>query len=328
MAPRKSGTITAHSAAQKLAQARQALAASRHLLTKVPRSPKSSAYVLAGAWKQANTILENSRQALRNAHGVVGHGIGFRVRDGIETEEPCIVVFVRNKKSPNTLQRKGYAPVPKHLSHGKAKVATDVIRLGKVVPQAGSGSIGPVSGGEFGTIGAVAFDIDTRERVAITAMHVSGLSSFGPVAPESGIPFAAPSGGAEDGRLVLGTTIDVDAAKIVLEDPSSVLPPLPVVNVRPISDDINIAVHLFGAVSRMQFGVIKYLNVDIFELGLIQTLLVDIQTTNGDSGSGLLDNSNFLLGFLFGLAPADIAAGLRVFCPAELVMRRLRCSII
>jgi len=84
---------------------------------------------------------------------------------------------------------------------------------------------------------------------------------------------------------------------------------------------------MFGAVSGSQSGVVRYLNVDVLECSLVQTLLVDIQTAQGDSGSGLLDESNFLLGLLFGLAPSDIADGLRIFCPADLVMKTLGCSI-
>jgi hypothetical protein len=324
----QAGAPTAREAARKLAEARRLLDHSRQLLARAPRHRRASSYILTGRWKTAENALESNRERLRGAHGVVAHGLGFRVRDGIETDEVCVVVFVRKKITLRTLGRQGYTLVPPHLYHGKSRVATDVVRLGPLKPQAGLESIAPVAGGEFGTIGALAFDADTRERVAITAMHVSGLKEFGPTAFDQGIPFSLPSGtGREDGRLVFGTSTGIDAAKVILEDPDSVLAPLPVADVRPISHDGNIPVHLFGAVSGFINGVVKYLKVDDAEDRLIETLLVDIPTKHGDSGAGLVDNSNFLIGFLFGLAPTDLAAGLRVFCPADLVMSRLGCTM-
>jgi len=323
----KTKAHTPQEAARRLAQAQRMVHEARRSLATARRHAKAPAHIFTGAWKLANSALERNRQQLRQAHGVVGSGIGFRVKDGIETDEPCVVVFVRNKKSPRLLEKKGYTPIPKQLSHGKTTVATDVMRLGRSVPHPGPGSIGPANGRAFGTIGVLGVDDATGAPVAVTAMHVSGLASFGPTTVASGIPFAMPDTATENGRLVLGTTTDIDAAKVVLEDPGSILPPLPVAGVRQVSNDVNSIVHLFGAVSGSQSGVVKYVNVDVADRGLVQALLVDIQTANGDSGSGLLDESNFLLGFLFGLAPADIADGLRIFCPADLVMRTLGCSI-
>jgi hypothetical protein len=319
--------VTALEAARKLAEAHRMVEKARGLLARAKRRNTAPPHVFAGAWKRANAVLEKNREVLRCAHGVVGYGLGYRLKAGIETDEPCVAVFVRRKKSPRIMRKRGLAEIPKNLYDGKTNVGTDVVRLGRLEPHGAPGSIGPVGAPEFGTIGALARDVDTGERVAITAMHVSGRSSFGPVEFSTGVPFSTPGGSAENGRLVFGTTADVDAAKIVLEAPAAVLSPLPVAGVRPVSNDANAVVHLYGAVSGMQFGVVKYLNVAVLECGLIQTMLVDIETAKGDSGAGLVDESDYLLGFLYGFAPSDLGTGLRVFCPADLVMRTLRCSL-
>ncbi len=322
----KSTSPSATTAARKLAQAQRLVAQARLQLAQTRRDLNSSSYVFSGAWRAADSARERSRPELHKVHGFVGHGLGFRVKSGIETDEPCVAVFVRRKLSSQTMAKAAHVAVPPHLANGRIKVATDVVEIRRIKPHFGLASIGPTLGAEFGTIGAVAFDVVTHDRVAITAMHVAGLGSFGPATVAAGIPFSTPNQAATNGNLVLGTTTEIDAAKIVLADPGSVMPPLPVVDVRPLSNDANTVVHMFGAVSGQQSGIIKYLNVDVPELQLTQTLLVDIQTTNGDSGSGLLDESNFLLGFLYGMAPADVAPNLKLFCPADLVMRRLGCS--
>lgn len=319
--------ISARDAARKIAEARRMLETARGLLAEARRSRYAPPYAFAGKWHDANAALEKHRPALEKMPGVVGHGIGYRVQDGRETDEQCVVVFVRSKKSRQELKHLRQRPVPRQLAHGRASIGIDVVDLGRVRKQVGPlGSIGPVSGGSFGTIGAVVTDLDTGREAAITAMHVSGRQQISATNPP--IPFAERgSGGNRVGNLVLGTTIGIDAAKVVLDPGQSVPRPLPVVGFRPVSNDANAAVHLFGAVSRTQSGVIKYLNVNLPERNLVNTLLVSITTERGDSGAGLVDNDKFLLGFLFGLAPSRIRGNLRVFCPADLVMSTLRCTL-
>ena len=81
---------------------------------------------------------------------------------------------------------------------------------------------------------------------------------------------------------------------------------------------------MFGRISHGQSGVIKFINADVYDFK--STLLVKITTASGDSGAAILDNSNLVLGFLYGLAPADFG-DLRVFCPASLVLEKLHCDI-
>jgi hypothetical protein len=313
-------------AAREFNKARRMLDEARHTLAGARRSAKAPPYVFAGPWLRVNAALENHRGVLSSIPGVVGHGLGHRVRNGIETDEPCVVVFVRRKKTSRTLKSHGQE-IPKSLRHGKVLVRTDIVEIDRLQPQNGPrGSIGPVGGLDFGTVGALGTDLDTGRPVAITAMHTFGQGNFAAL-PGQGIPVSSPAGGGRIGELVLGTTRLIDAAKIVLDAGVTVPPLLPVAGIRPFSNETNIVGRMFGATSEMEFGVVKYLNYNDLEDGLVNTLLVDIDSNVGDSGSGLVDNSGFLLGLLFGLAPTSVIGNLRVFCPANHVVSTLRCSI-
>lgn len=320
--------VSALAAARNLARAQRAVHLARRQLAQARRRPGSSSYVFTGAWQRADNALENHGRDLRKVHSFLGHGLGYRVTAGIETDEPCVVVFVKRKVSQRSLTRGGHVAVPPYVTDGKRRIATDVVEIRRIHPHAAAlESIAPTQGIEAGTIGALAFDAATRQRVAITAMHVSGRQAFGPTSADQGVPFSTPSDAASNASMVYGTTTGVDAAKIVLLDPAAAVPPLEVVGVRQLSHDANIVVHMFGAVSGFQRGIVKYLKIDVPELDLVQTFTVDITSAHGDSGSGLVDESNILLGFLYGEAPADIAPGLKLFCPADLVLQRLGCTL-
>lgn len=327
MAKTRPPAKSARDAARDLARARRLLDRARQDLAQAKRSGNMPPYAFSGPWQRANAALEEHRQALARLPNVAGHGLGHRIKDGIETDEPCVVVFVRRKKRPRTLERRGEEKVPAYLRHGKQRVATDIVAIGRLRPQLGpAGSIGRVGSVKFGTVGALATDLDTGGLAAITAMHTFGQGSF-IAAPGQGRPMASPAGGARLGELVLGTTQEIDAAKILLDDPLAIPPPLPVAGIRQVANEVNIVARMFGAVSGLEFGVVKYLKYDDLAAGLTDTLLVDIDSRDGDSGSGLVDNSGFLLGFLFGEAPAALPGDLRVFCPADRVTSILRCSI-
>lgn len=303
------------------------LDSARGMLSEARRSRFAPPYAFSGHWHQANAALEAHRPILESIPGVMGHGIGLRLKDGVETDEPCVVVFVRNKKPPEKLKHQHHRSIPRHFLHGRRRIYTDVIDIGKPMKQIGPlGSLGPVGSASFGSIGAVVTDLDTNRPAVITAMHVGNRAAVSALDPP--VPFAEPgAGGNRVGQLVLGTSIGIDAGKVLLDQGQTVPKPLPLAGVRPVSNEANTVVHLFGAVSRMQSGVVKYLNVNLPEINLVNTILVSISTEHGDSGSGLVDNSGFLVGFLFGLAPSRIRGDLRVFCPAELVMSTLRCSL-
>jgi hypothetical protein len=320
--------LTGQEAARRFARARRDLEAAHRALAQAARPAKRRSYVFAGEWQRANAALERNRDRLTALPGVVGHGLGHRVKGGVETDEPCVVVFVREKRSLSDLKRG--ERIPKTLPHGQRRIATDVVRLGPLVPHAGPASVGVIGAGDPGTIGALGVDTATSRRVAITAMHLSGESQLDVARGDTPLDVASPSDEGRVGQLVLGTTIGIDAAKIVLDDGIALSAPLPILGSRPLSNDRGTAVRLFGAGSgQVREGTIKYLNVNLDDGGqsFVNALLASIYTIPGDSGAGLVDGSGYLLGFLFGLAPNDFGADLRVFSPAEAVLSFLRCTV-
>ncbi|HLX06400.1 MAG TPA: hypothetical protein VKY89_00920, partial [Thermoanaerobaculia bacterium] len=297
--------ITAVEAARRIHRANLEIAACRKALAAAVQPGRRSPHVFAGEWRRINAALERSRALLSKIPGVVGHGLGRRFKAGRETEERCLVVFVREKKTLAELKRERTRRVPKTIRSGSGRIPIDVVQMGPLRRQDGIESIGEPGSGRWGTIGALAFDLATRQRVAITAMHVTGKADLDVSAGDTALVMASPSDGPVVGQLVLGTTSGVDAAKVLLADSVQLVPPLSLKDARPISNDHGISVRLFGAASQLQRGVVQYLNVNLLINGesLINTLLVSIATTDGDSGAGLVDESGYLLGFLVGVSP-------------------------
>lgn len=321
---------SAREAARRIHRARKELAAARRALAEAPRPRRAPHSLFVGEWQAANAALERNRGVFAKIPGVIGHGLGHRVKNGVETDEPCVVVFVRKKKALADLKREGSPRVPRSLAQAKKRIATDVVEMALLVRQAGPQSIAVPGSGDFGTIGAVGTDLDSPKPMAITAMHVSGLPSLDIASGDQPVAMVSPSTGGVVGQLVRGTTTGVDAAKIVFDDTTGLAPPLQMIGSRPVSNDVGISVRLFGAASqKILTGTISYLNVNLEDGGesLVNAIIASIATVHGDSGAGLVDNAGYLLGILFGEAPAALPSDLRVFSPASAVMSYLRCSI-
>jgi hypothetical protein len=318
-------------AARQVARARAQLNVARRKLARYSKVGIPAKAVLTGPWERAQKVLDARRQALRAYPGVVGLALGHRHRDGIEHDEICITVFVAEKHSEDELRRSKTKRLPAAVSVKGDRIPIDVIALKPLKPHGADdviASIGrqanPITAG---TIGALGEDLGNNRPVLITAMHVTDEQTFsGPVAMT--VPSLVDSAGAPAvGTLTGGTTVEVDAAKIEVNDLSAVTPLLPpglIQGWRTISDDVNTVVRMYGRTSHGQSGVIKFIDADVFDFK--HTLLVKIVSDSGDSGAAILDNANLVLGFLYGLAPADFG-DLRVFCPASLVLDKLHCDI-
>jgi hypothetical protein len=320
--------------AGRIAHARQQLTSARHELAALTAAGAVPHMVSAGKWADPAAALERRREAILKLPGVVACGLGHKSRSGIDTHAPALVVFVRKKILPEVLTQTGQQRLPQFLRVGRRRVEIDIVEMQPLEPHATVGSIGPASASDSGTIGCLAFDVDTRRPVLITAGHIVGLPTCTDPNPSPTDPFTVPALFDDPGAPVIGsveivTTLGVDAARISVTDGDAVgpfLPPVRIVGWRPPADDVDTSVTMFGKMSGLQSGVIKYVDVTIPEFCLQSTLLVSISTEPGDSGAGLVDSSSLLLGFLFGRAPSSLGP-FRVFCPASLVMRRLGCTI-
>lgn len=282
--------------------------------------------------------LEKERVRLLSFDGVVGVGLGFRASKGTQTHEPCITVLVKKKSSPDELRKKRHRALPRFKRIGKRTVRIDVVQLGDLEPHVRIGSdIGPVQPRLAGTLGVFARDTVNNASIAITAMHVSGLTEV-PVPGVPSVDFSAPSRFANGAspvfaRLVRGTKSQIDAAKLELlvsQPPGGIIPGLgPIAGWRPLTfpGDLQTTVFMFGAVSGLTQGFITNTSMDLPTDNLQSTIIVNIPSAPGDSGAVLVDSQRFVLGFLVGTGNAALGQNLRIFCPAGLVFGLLDCDI-
>jgi len=325
-----------HRALEDLSAARRALTRARRKLARLSR-PGGPSDLVSNEWQWARDLLEARREKLQTIPGVVGIGLGIRRRGDIPTGEACITVYVRRKLPLAELAAEGQPRLPKTVSTGKRRLAVDVIELGTLRRQLDAGSslspLPPVQPLQ-GTLGVFAQDLDHGGTVALTAMHVTGFAEFPDQIsqPPSFCSPSLPAGGAVFGTLRQGTMTGIDAAKLALGTPRSAISLLPNIGQirgwRPTTypGDQGVEVRLFGGVSGFQSGFIVNPAVSLPSENLDSAILVNIQTTAGDSGCALVDPEDLLLGFLVGGGTSTLN-NLRVFTPASLVLSRLRCEV-
>jgi hypothetical protein len=320
----------ARKAVADLSAAKKMLADARRTLARHTR-PGHPAHAVDPEWEWALELMEARRSKLLAFPDVIGVGLGFRLRGGMPTGEPCLTVYVRRKLSHADLAAASRRRLPKTVSSGRHRLSVDVI--GPLRRQVDAGAdIGPLAGGEKGTLGALATDLDTGATVALTAMHVTTLQQF-PAGATAAPQFISPvPGGAAFGALLQGTMTGIDAAKLALDvqQPAvSVLPNIGRINGwRPVAfpGDQGTTVKMFGAVSGFQSGYIVNPIASLPAESLDAAILVNIPTQGGDSGAALVDHEGLLLGFLVGQGGTELN-NLRVFTPASLVFSKLRCDI-
>lgn len=321
-----------HQAVADLTAAQRMLADARRRLARLT-GPEHSHHLVDPAWSWAHDLMAARRDKLLAIPGVVGVGLGFRLRGGAPTGEPCLTVYVQRKRAPEELAQAREPRIPRTVSSGKRRLPVDVLELGSIRRQVNAGdSLGPLDGGDRGTIGALAKDLDAGDTVALTAMHVTPLQQF-PTGDTAAPRFVSPMpGGGELGSLRAGTMSGIDAAKLALNTQQPALTVLPRIGRihgwRPITfpGDQGTPVRMFGAVSQFQSGYIVNPIASIPAESLDAAILVNIPSQGGDSGSALIDPEGLLLGFLVGEAGTALN-NLRVFTPASLVLSRLRCDV-
>ncbi len=284
----------------------------------------------------ARRALERARASLLSYPNVVGVSLGHRRKDGAFGPELCLTVFVERKLTPEELKRSGQRRLPRSVRAGNRRLPVDVVQLGPLRFHANaSDGVGPMDRALTGTIGAFARARGTNLPVAITAMHITGVSQWPDLGPAPVL--CSPSwdqdhAGRRLGVLERGTMQGVDAARIALDagmvgsnglpDGEAIRGWRPVID----PDDISVRVHLHGATSGYRAGRLRYVRADLAQFGLDFPILADIATQAGDSGAALLDERSYVLGFLVGAAP-DGFDGLRVFCTAGSVLSALDADI-
>lgn len=286
--------------------------------------------LVAPRWRGAWKALQENRDRLDEREDVVGYGLGRRVRAGHEEPERCVRVLVTRKRTPSELDDGDIEPLPTSLENSDGEeIPVDVIEIGVLRDQAMIGdSVGPEGDRRRkGTIGAFGRDLATEAPVALTAMHV--ISHGGDYL--SPCLFDDPLG-PHLGRFLDGSTDGMDAAKIGVEPPGTAHPMMMggfrQRGWRPVTtpEDRGLPVRMYGATSGFRRGYIVEPCHSFPGYGLDRVILVDIDSDLGDSGSGLYDENDLLLGILKGYVPYG-GFDLRIFSQIGPVLRRLGCDV-
>jgi hypothetical protein len=314
--------------ARKRERAHRALAANRTV--------DGPSCLVGKGWAWARDLLEARRRKLEAHPDVVGVGLGFRVAANTITDEPVVTIYVRRKLERSEIP-KGRV-LPKFFSSKGRRIAVDVIEFGGALRRlirCGT-SIGNCAADDEctrGTLGSFAID-HHGNPVAITAMHVVGSGSLG--AGDHPVAMATPSrrehpGAPIFGRAVFGTMVDVDAARVDIDSGHTIDWDTPAFQIRGWRkirwpDDHLTRVRMFGARSGFRVGRIRNAHVALPQYDLADTIIASIDSRPGDSGAAIVDDDGLVLGFLVGHGDS-MPDDLRIFSPASLVLRTLRCVI-
>lgn len=333
---RRTREQAARAATAAIHRAKRDLVIARQRLAKATRPDAPSVYV-EPRYRWAFNALEEHRERLTRIPGVLGLCVGRRLKDGLPTGELCLTVLVAEKLASSALQVRKLQGLPKYIAYRKRRLRIDVLAVGTLERQVVAGtSTGPQDVQNEGTIGAFARELGTNAMVAITAMHVTGISEFpnGQAPPVFAIPSTRRGLPTQVlGSLTFGTMIGVDAAKIRLDDPADAANILPGIGTisgwRPVTypGDEQASVRMVGALSGLTAGTIVHPAVVMPTIGLDAAILANIPSQEGDSGAALIDAQNHVLGFLVGRATGALYANLRIFSPAQAVLNVLACDI-
>ena len=187
-------------------------------------------------------------------------------------------------------------------------------------------SMGPEGTSIIGTVGA--FGIARGGKIVVlTAWHVA----------RSGGKFFSPSPALGSGQLIGQlhslNRMHVDAAAIWYEPEDAPVNVRPgggrcsgARQLRPERDD-GIPVFLHGATSKSQSGNIVRGAADGERWRLLSPVLALIPTAEGDSGAGLFDSDDRVVGLLAGRA-MWYGLSVAVFSPIQLVLAQLNCTLL
>ena len=128
----------------------------------------------------AKAAKQEYQQELLGKPNVVGVGVGFKVVGGETTDIPCVIVFVEKKVSIESLSAEEMVPADIQ------GIPTDVIESGPIyAQQSNTDKFRPAPGGvsighyqiTAGTLGVVARDSSTGERLILSNTHVLANSN-------------------------------------------------------------------------------------------------------------------------------------------------------
>ncbi|KEI01228.1 hypothetical protein [Clostridium botulinum] len=261
---------------------------------------------------------------------VVGVGLGIKLKNGIDTGQNCIKVFVTRKLPQNNLCKNALVPT---LYQG---IITDVEEIQnnnlyypknnfssmnnpftkRVRPTPGGYAIGPASNVLFGSLGCIVKD-DMGKHYLFSSAHVLTADYTVPLGTEiiqPSYPFHGHAPNDTIGTLYKYIPLNftganfADAGIALVSDLSKVSNKVALIgDIKGVSLPVlRLSVKKTGYKTGLTKGTIKSIGVTrlySYEHGavLFKNLILTSNMSNpGDSGSILFDNSNKAIGILFG----------------------------
>ena len=130
--------------------------------------------------EQVKNVKDENQERILSKPNVVGVGVGYKVSEGVRTNELSVVAMVRKKVPPDELPPGGLVP------EAVDSIPTDVIQVGEIrAQQARTDRWRPAPGGvsighyqiTAGTLGTVVRDRATGERLILSNNHVLANSN-------------------------------------------------------------------------------------------------------------------------------------------------------
>ena len=269
-------------------------------------------------------ILKRDYLIFFDMKNVVGIAFGYKITNGLNTNEPCIKVFVTTKEPPSSLNSDD--SIPEIYENFK----TDVVQCGELsysslkeknLPLKFGYSIGPSTVKDVGSSGCLVKDCCGNHYI-LSANHVLSYFDELPI----GTPILHPGvkdGGKYPDDLIatlskkisaLSTDEDkyllnyVDCAIAKITNPSLVSNKIFLIdNIKGVADaDINLNVKKIGRTTELTTGkvialdaILKISNINSYEQIYHDQIITTCMSDKGDSGSILLDDDNNAIGLLF-----------------------------
>ncbi|CAG7839692.1 hypothetical protein Z959_01350 [Clostridium novyi B str. ATCC 27606] len=286
-------------------------------------------------------IAKNEYSFFLNKNNVLGLGLGQKIKNGFNTLQPCITVFVRHKLLSNKVSMKDLVP---YLYKG---IPTDVIECGNITASSLNEKIRPAPGGynigsllsSGGTLGCLV--ADTRFTYVLSCNHILAKNGLVPI----GDPIIQPSktfGGKIPNDTIANLSIfiklktdtdnRVDCAMARVSNSACVNKNIALLN-KPIKGvalgKIGMGVQKVGYRTERTLGKITVvgstLTMDISEKSyrFVNQIWTTKMDDKGDSGAILLTRDMNAIGLLIGSSNVGT-----LFNPIQKVLNSLNVEII
>ena len=279
---------------------------------------------------------------------VVGLAFGNKLTNSIDTNEPCLIIFVIKKQSPSELNATDF--IPKTYKG----IITDVIETGelrhsslteKILPMQFGYSIGPSSFNGVGSSGCLVTDRCGNYYI-LSNNHVLSIFDALPIGTPILYPGVLDGGRYPDDLIgILCKKIPlltssfgedfinyVDCALVKIISPSMISKNIALVGpVKGVRDsELNMNVKKVGRSTELTTGkivqldaLLKVTNLQGEDIIYHNQITTTLMTDSGDSGSLLLDEDNNAVGLCFGNSDT-----ISMVNPIKSVLTALNVSIL